>query len=228
MGSSMTRMFIFIACTFLFGLTYHANASAGISTATFDHFSGKPCYKCHQSKLTAPVVHGALADRKCTPCHKTTNGNHQRNHSFSEVKERSAALCYECHDNRSRQKSVHPPILANDCLGCHAPHASGYQNLLRFGLKCLCFKCHARTLLTGKEASDATGFRNKTENLHYLHAGKNEVPCLTCHDAHASEQQKLIRLKGFSGRETVTISYTANSAGGNCATNCHHPSGYAR
>jgi len=224
----MTRMFIFISLVFLFGSRFYANASSANAAATIDQFSGKPCYKCHQSKLTAPYVHSALTDRKCTPCHKTTNGNHQNNHSFSEVKERSSALCYECHDNRSRQKSVHPPIIANDCLCCHAPHASTYQHLLRFELKGLCFECHAHILVTGKETSDATGFRNKEQNLHYLHAGKIEIPCLTCHDVHDSNQLHLIRPKGFSGRETVTISYIANATGGNCTTSCHEAMAYSR
>lgn len=205
-----------------------ADASASPAEATIDAFSGKPCFKCHRNKLTAPFVHDALAGNRCIPCHKLTNGNHQVDHWLAAAKERSAALCYECHENWSRQKSVHGPIQGGDCLGCHAPHAADNKNLLRFELQELCFECHGRSLVTAKETLTATGFRDGRQNLHQLHGDKNRIPCLTCHDAHASGQLHLIRLKGTGNRGTVAITHAATATGGTCATSCHDAAAYVR
>ena len=224
----MKKMSVVITFAFLLGANEQTIALAAESGATVDAFIGKPCYACHRSKMNARFVHDALADGKCTPCHKMTNGNHMSDHRLSEVKERSSRLCYECHEDLSHQKSVHHPILDTNCLSCHAPHASPYENLLRFEVKGLCFQCHERTLVTEEETRNATGFRDRAKNLHSLHAGTKGIPCLTCHDAHASTQLHLIRPKETNSGETVTITYTTTPTGGNCTPSCHDGAGYAR
>ena len=178
--------------------------------------------------MTAPFVHSGLADKECTPCHSTTAGNHQNDHSLYSVKDKSAKVCYECHDNKSSEKSVHPPIMEDGCLGCHAPHASNFKYQLGLPVKQLCFNCHEHTLVSEKE-TDKNSFRDGTTNLHHIHAGeKNAIPCLTCHDVHASSQLHLMRPKGTNGKEAVTITYTTTSKGGNCTVSCHDPLGYER
>jgi predicted CXXCH cytochrome family protein len=224
----MKKMVIAITLAFLVGLNYHSNVSAAESKGTVDPVSGKPCYKCHASKVTAPFVHSGLADKECTPCHGTTGGNHQSDHSLYAVKDKSSKICYECHDNKSTQKSVHPPIQENDCLGCHAPHASNFKYQLGLPVKQLCFECHDRSLVTEKD-TEKNSFRDGTSNLHFLHAGeKNAIPCLSCHDVHASTQLHLIRPKGTNGKDAVTITYTTTPKGGNCTVSCHDALGYER
>ncbi|BCS52584.1 cytochrome c3 family protein [Geobacter sp. SVR] len=204
-------------------------ASMADAQGTIDPSNGKPCHQCHRSKITGRYVHEAVAGKECTPCHQTRPGNHQSDHSLYAVKDRSATLCYECHDNQSNQKSVHPPIMANECLGCHAPHNSPHRKLLRAKPEKLCFECHDCALVKERETTK-TGFRDGTQNLHYLHAGRKgaAIPCLTCHDAHASQQLYLMRPKGAKGAEAVTITYTATDKGGNCTTSCHDSLGYQR
>ena len=206
-----------------------SNCLAAESQGTTDPVSGKPCYKCHRSKVNAPKIHEALAGNECVPCHGTTGGDHQKNHQFYAVKDKSAQLCWQCHDSVADQKSVHPIITEEGCLGCHAPHNSSLRKLLRAEPPALCFRCHDRALLEQQQTVKATGFRVGTQNLHSLHAGeKNSIPCLACHDMHASSQLHLIRTKGTNDKEAVTITYTATGKGGNCTASCHDSLGYER
>lgn len=195
---------------------------------TIDPFSGKPCYKCHRSRTVGVSVHGALDGNKCTPCHKLSNGNHQANHFFSEVRDKTAALCYECHDDSSREKSVHGPIIEKNCLSCHSPHTSGHSSLLKKPLYRLCFDCHEQSLFSG-EAENMTGkFRNGKVNLHFTHFSKNGIGCLSCHQPHASSLQRLIVKESGKGKERVTINYRQTENGGSCSTSCHDQLEYRR
>lgn len=224
----MKKMVTVMTLALLVGLNFHSNASAAESKGTVDSISGKLCAKCHRSKVTAPFVHGGLADKECTPCHTTTGGNHQNDHSLYGVKDKSSKVCYECHENQSSKNSVHPPIMENDCLGCHAPHASNFKYQLGLPVEQMCFECHEKSLVTDKE-TQKNGFRDGVSNLHNLHSGeKNGIPCLACHDVHASTQPHLIRLKGMNGKEAVTMTYTTTPKGGNCTVSCHDALGYER
>ena len=217
-----------IVITVTMALLAAANCLAAESAGTIDPVSGKPCYRCHRSKVTGTYVHDALEGHECTPCHNPTGGDHQQNPSLYAVKDKSAKLCYQCHDSFADQKSVHPAIDEVECIGCHAPHNSSLKNLLRYKVPTLCFRCHDRALVEQKETGKATGFRDGVQNLHYAHAGENAIPCLTCHNQHASSQLHLIRPKGTNGKEAVTITYTASDKGGTCTTSCHDTLSYER
>jgi len=224
----MKKMVIAITLAFLVGLNYYSDVSAAESKGTVDAVSGKPCAKCHRSKVKAPFVHGGLADKECTPCHSVTGGNHQLDPSLYGVKDKSSKVCYECHENQSSKKSVHGPIQEDDCLGCHSPHVSNFKYQLGSSPEKLCFECHDKSLVTEKE-TDKNGFRDGTSNFHFLHSGESTaIPCLACHDVHASDQLHLIRSKGTNGKEAVTITYTTTPKGGNCTVSCHDELGYER
>jgi predicted CXXCH cytochrome family protein len=209
------------------GLTLHSPVSAAETKGTIDPVSGKPCYRCHASKVKAPFVHSGLADKECTPCHSVSKENHQKDPSLNGVKDKSSKICYECHESHLSQKSVHPPIQENDCLGCHAPHGSNYKYQLGMASQKLCFQCHEQSLVTDKD-TDKNGFRDGTSNLHYTHVTEKSIPCLSCHDAHASSQLHLMRPKGTNGKDAVTITFTTTPKGGNCTVSCHDPLGYER
>ena len=217
----------FMACTLAF-LLAGANCQAAESKGTIDPVSGKPCAQCHRSKVTGVYIHDALAGNECTPCHTPTAENHQKDHALFAVKDKSAELCWQCHENLSKAKSLHPIISAEGCLACHGPHNSSQKQLLKAEPPQLCFQCHELGLLQEKETKKATGFRDGTENLHFVHAGNNGIPCLTCHDPHSSTQDHMIRTKGTNGKEAVTLTYTAGEKGGNCTVSCHDPLGYER
>lgn len=217
-----------LLATAAFTLVCPAVSTSAPAVATIDPFSDKPCYLCHQSRVTGLNVHSALDGNRCTPCHKLSNGNHQANHNFSEVKDRTARLCYECHEDQSRQKSVHQPILDNNCTRCHAPHRSNHRNLLKSPLPGLCFECHQQALVNEEQTSRSTDFRNGNQNLHYLHVRKNAIACMTCHQPHASSQEYLLTTKSGSDKESLTLTYRRTPTGGNCATSCHGTLDYRR
>lgn len=223
----MKRAVLFGALAVLVGLIFNSRAMSAEVKGTIDPVSGKPCYRCHASKVKGPFVHSGLADRECTPCHSVSNGNHQMDHSLNGVKDKSSKVCYECHENHLTQKSVHPPLMDNDCLACHAPHRSNFKSQLGMPAAKICFECHDQALVTEKE-TDKNGFRDGTSNLHYSHVTGNNIPCLACHDAHASSQLHLVRLKGTNGKDAVTITYTTTPKGGNCTASCHDALGYER
>lgn len=208
--------------------TLSGTALAAQAKGTIDPVSGKPCYQCHKSKVTGVKVHTALADHECTPCHANTGGDHQKNPALYAVKDKSANLCWQCHDSLAKQKSVHPIITDEGCLGCHAAHNSPFANLLKDKLPGLCFECHDKKLLNDAKTQKATGFRDGNQNLHQLHAKKNRIACLSCHDPHASSQEHLLRTKGMNGKESVAITYAATPAGGNCTVSCHDQLSYRR
>jgi len=223
----MKKMIFAITLALFVGLNCYSVVSAAEITGTIDPVSGKPCYKCHRSKVTAPFVHSGLADKECTPCHSVKPGNHQSDHSLYEVKDKSSKICYECHDNKTKEKSVHPPVAEDGCLACHAPHVSNFKYQLGMPPNQVCFNCHEKSLVSEKETENS-GYRDGTTNLHFVHAGSNAIPCLACHDVHASSQSHLIRPKGTNGKEAVTITYTTTQKGGNCTVSCHDALGYER
>lgn len=203
-------------------------APAAPEKGTIDPSSKKACHHCHPSKVTGPHVHQALAEMECTPCHTVRPGNHQKDHDLFAVKDKSAKLCWECHDSPSNPKSVHPVIEAEGCTGCHLPHTSRLPRLLKEEVPALCFDCHDRKMVQQRETAKGTEFRDGLQNLHYLHVMTNAIPCLTCHDVHASSLPHLIRPKGSKGKEDVTTTYVTADRGGNCTTSCHDQLGYER
>ena len=59
----MKKMVVAITLAILGGLNCHSQVSAAETKGTIDAVSGKPCYKCHRSKMSAPFVHSGLADK---------------------------------------------------------------------------------------------------------------------------------------------------------------------
>ncbi len=159
-------------------LAVAAGWAMAAEVGTIDPASGKPCYRCHPSKLDGKNIHEPLSGKECTPCHNTEGGDHQFKKGLFAVKVRGAKLCYDCHDNLSSEKSVHGPIQEGECGDCHAPHNSPNKKLLRFTGSRLCFQCH-----------DVKGFEKKK----FPHAPVADGACLDCHSPHQAKAAKLIR-----------------------------------
>lgn len=207
------------------------------------------CLVCHrkldpevaQQIEHSKVPHKPVAEGKCTICHTphSTNYKKQLNKPLKEI-------CYECHPkikkNISESLFKHGPVRTDDCAQCHLVHGSSHKELLRsnfsskfsapFDLKNfeLCFNCHNQKVVT-EESSKDTGFRNGTTNLHFLHVNrkKNARNCKTCHDIHASNQEKHIRATvPYKKNFTISIEFTKTATGGGCVVGCHKPKEYDR
>jgi predicted CXXCH cytochrome family protein len=207
------------------------------------------CLSCHR-KLDPDIVdqiengsvqHDPVVNGKCTVCHTPHSTNYKK-----QLKAPLSEICYSCHQKMKEliigSLYRHGPVIKNDCEQCHQPHGSDNHDLLRapfskkfsdeFNIKNfeLCFSCHNADIVLHKD-SKVTGFRNGTMNLHYFHVNrkKNGRNCKTCHDVHASDQEKHIREKvPFNRRFSIKIEYTKTDTGGGCVVGCHKSRKYDR
>lgn len=198
------------------------------------------CFGCHDSAgFSYKHGHLPVTAGECLKCHDP----HQSD-SPKLLRASGAALCFRCHDSKmATGRSIHQPVARGDCGDCHNPHGSSFSKLLKddypeaFYLTydqnsfALCFACHSGQIAEDRRTDTLTGFRNGDYNLHYVHINKSDKgrSCKTCHDAHASPQQRLVkeRIPGF-GSWDIPIRYTKTDTGGTCVAGCHKPKSYDR
>jgi predicted CXXCH cytochrome family protein len=143
---------------------------------------GKACLKCHQKEmdgLPEKNRHAPFDAGDCLTCHSP----HASPRDSLLVME-PGALCRSCHDELPGEKDAttrHLPVLRGQCLACHGPHGgSGEAFLRREDMRALCLSCHA-------EQSKQIVGANLT-----IHPPFEKETCLTCHKAHASENESLL------------------------------------
>ena len=101
-------------------------------------------------------------------------------------------LLLTCSAYASREKdSLSPlPDSKKDCTNCHANPATNGPGVLKKPLSTLCLDCHPERSSPRDHKLDVTPLVNK-ENLPLLHG---MMTCITCHDPHGSQNDKLLRL----------------------------------
>jgi predicted CXXCH cytochrome family protein len=231
------------------------------SNAPFQLESAVPelCIKCHdwfpQAIETALVTHAPVTtEGGCTQCHNPHFSALPR-----LQKQTQPELCLKCHDKPiktddgrtlmdmrtflNENPDHHGPIREGSCTMCHHPHTSQEANLLvqayppefytPFSIKQyeLCFTCHQSDLVTDKNGTGLTQFRQGDENLHYLHVNREKGrTCRACHDVHASKRPAHIRESvpfGSSGW-LLDINFEKFASGGSCSPGCHKAKTYSR
>ena len=192
------------------------------------------CFSCHNAeKFRGAFPHQPVADGACLDCHAHHNAK-------APKLLKQADICFSCHDKSlATGKSVHAPVVEGDCGGCHDVHGGSRAKLLKGNLPqqatlpftkeayAFCFSCHDVKGFTEKKIDSATGFRDGTSNLHYVHVVGSSYACQNCHDVHAAPQERLIRDKFGKGKEQVTITFKLKESGGSCTTSCHDAMEYA-
>jgi predicted CXXCH cytochrome family protein len=218
------------------------------------------CTSCHQDVAhtlsTATTQHAAVTTkRSCTNCHAAHASNHA-----SLLKDEPKNLCFECHNQAIEMpdgtklvnmkklietgKSLHGAVTQRGCVECHQIHGSDHRKLLvseypselyfpfNESSYALCFNCHDRQLVLQPATSSATGFRNGSTNLHFVHVNKDKKgrSCKVCHDAHAASADKHIRdnVAYGPGGWKLPIKYESTPQGGKCGGACHAPLEYNR
>lgn len=217
------------------------------------------CTSCHTSikdALKSKVKHGPMtSSRSCGSCHDPHGSKIQK-----LLLDNTYALCVRCHGKKNmkddtgkkmvniraelkKNKRHHGPVKFKDCSACHQPHGSKNFRLLneqypsRFYVRYnkkhyeLCFQCHSEDNIE-KQVSKATGFRDGTRNLHYVHVVKPRMgrTCRACHEVHASPQSFHIRTSvpyGNSGWR-LEINFKKSATGGTCVKTCHGAKTYSR
>ncbi len=181
------------------------------------------CTGCHdphssdKQKLLLQFSHGPYAARLCSSCHpKPVDGKVGLTAATVD------SLCYECHTQFKAEMagagSRHKLLSQSNrsCLECHDPHAANQEYHLKMPAQDLCLNCHVEQ---PKEAAK----RNKlpleydASNMEYLKLSSKYVhepakkSCLICHDAHASEFSRELRVsagdlcKGCHGPDSEKI-----------------------
>ncbi|MBU5637964.1 cytochrome c3 family protein [Geomonas sp. Red69] len=215
------------------------------------------CMGCHKDldqrlKASKGTHKPVLEGKGCSNCH-STHFSKEKGLLIGEQKE----VCLGCHGSDkvgnpalkniaqelSGKKQQHGPIAKGRCDGCHDPHASNYGRLLtgaypdgfyaayRDGAYGLCLKCHDKNLLTFKETTMYTKFRNGDSNLHFVHVADRSKgrTCRTCHEIHASSGDALVATEGTRfGKWKVQTRFKKTATGGGCAPGCHKPYQYDR
>ena len=147
----------------------------------------KLCFECHEDiqKLiaTSKFKHLPAENGECATCHSPHQSENPKLLSKAVGK-----LCLECHEEIEKQavgaKSVHQPVANGECASCHNPHAGATAKLLAKAVPTLCYDCHELADLQKVERHRAAGDR---------------TACLTCHAAHQSGQNKLLKGRDKTG-----------------------------
>ena len=180
------------------------------------------CLECHDDKTKGKHVHSAIA-MGCTTCHEVKVEKDTTTINLTSPREE---LCFTCHE-KSTQKTVHGPYAKGNCVFCHDPHVSDFDKQLRAEGNKLCLECHHaggwqgkftpfKSLyeLTESEFAEIPQIdldptltfghpmgRHKVADLpDPLHAGQ-KISCLTCHENHAGDQPRMVRMAEYQGKK---------------------------
>ena len=201
---------------------------------------GKLCLMCHDSVMAGKNVHGPVKALNCSMCHDP----HASASPMLTVRPGND-LCLACHPDIgqtiAKARSQHEPVAKGRCWECHAPHASDFPPYLRasypseqyvaYGREqyALCFTCHNPNAFEYERTSEATGFRNRDQNLHYFHVaqmGKGRT-CRVCHGVHGADQPRLIQSRSAHfGKWQIPVYFSQTETGGTCMAGCHRPKSY--
>lgn len=202
------------------------------------------CFQCHDeigaTVSKASVPHAPVqGDKACAACHSPHASEYPK-----LLLKPEGETCLGCHKAIVPKAAtvLHGPIQDGRCTPCHEPHGGANARLLKVGFQtdpyvpytaqsfALCFGCHKRELLQFPDTSFATGFRDGTRNLHYLHVNNPQKgrSCALCHEMHASTAPRLIADSVPFGQWKLPLNFVKTDSGGSCAPGCHQPYSYDR
>lgn len=188
------------------------------------------CSSCHRTGEQFYWDHSAHARKNvtCIQCHQV----HGSKSPKGMLKTDESKTCFGCHKSKKFQtaKSAHMPVREGgmECSSCHNPHGTASPSMIRATTNNeLCESCHA----------------DKRGPMLWEHAPVREN-CVTCHDAHGANNQKVLQAKQpficqrchIATRHPSTLYDTPDLASNRLfnrsCTNCHsqvhgsnHPSG---
>lgn len=216
------------------------------------------CTNCHvaiRKQMGAKVKHDALTTpASCSACHSPHASNVEHVllrlpfdqcvdcHSKDDLKDGNGKVLTNFKTFLAANPVQHAPVAQKDCSSCHETHGSDHTRLLiapyppEFyapfapGNYALCFTCHDEKMVTVKETTTETRFRNGSQNLHFAHVNKADKGriCRACHEVHAAKQAFLVRegVPYGSGGWVLKVGYTRTADGGTCEKTCHTATRY--
>jgi len=168
------------------------------------------CFSCHKTigdAVTKAKFKHNPVEKGCLNCHEphaSTKGQHL-------LKNDLVALCVSCHrtDQASFSKQhMDYPVAKSDCSSCHDPHGSNragilFDNVHQPVANKLCNQCHEGSTSPDALKTKKAGFElcrgchntmmSDTFNKNRIHWPLlDKKGCLSCHEAHASKEKKLL------------------------------------
>jgi len=208
---------------------YIAIAVAAVNVHAAEHpvplekkIDSAKCLECHDDKNKAPHVHSAI-DLGCDSCHEVKI---EKDVTSVELVAPKDELCFTCHE-KAKGTLEHGPYKQGKCVFCHDPHVSQYEYQLRAQGNALCLECHQDRGISGTLALFKTSHELTEEEFqaipkigldptltmgHPLGMHKvtgvpdplrpdKKMSCLSCHENHASDREKLVRTVEVSGKK---------------------------
>ena len=184
------------------------------------------CLSCHQTlgDAIAKVKFKHLpVSSDCLSCHNP----HGSDKAARLLRDPVPTLCVTCHkpdSPRFASQHVNYPVAKADCTSCHDPHGSNVAGILFDTVHSpvaskRCVQCHNAAASAEPFATRRPGFElcrgchsammNETFGRSRVHWPLvDKTGCLSCHEAHASRQKKLLnveeaRLCGQCHQDTV-------------------------
>jgi predicted CXXCH cytochrome family protein len=147
------------------------------------------CLECHQDLLAQRVVH-PVAEDACDNCHLSNGNPHPENGTVGfTLMDRLPDLCFYCHEEPAQVEHGHAPVEEGACLSCHDVHGSSENNLLKLPEEELCLSCHGGTAAIKRGSVD---IRRLITGNQVAHSAITGGGCITCHQAHGSDQRALL------------------------------------
>ena len=213
-----------LLCALILISTCAIRARAGEHPVALDkNTDAAKCLECHEDKTKGPHVHSAIATG-CTTCHEVkVVDKDTTNVDLISPKEE---LCFTCHE-KAKGASLHGPYEQGRCVLCHDPHVSDFDKQLRADGNKLCLECHQNRRITGtlalfktsQELTEAEfaqvpkigldptlkfghpmGTHKVADDPNPLKPGE-KISCLTCHENHAADREKLVRVTEYKGKK---------------------------
>jgi len=208
--------------------------------------SARLCFTCHdeEDKMEYKYLHGPVESEDCLACHNPHASNYK---NLVHEGPQEFHLCASCHEEIPKKIEnaafKHGVINEGLCSPCHEFHGSNltknwtrrfpdkFYNPYDPKLYGLCFECHEVAQAFYDKFNTFTNFRNGNRNLHHLHVTRKKGRiCISCHDVHAANQERLIRSSTPFGTGTfsIRIEFIKTPTGGTCTMSCHVSKGYDR
>jgi len=142
------------------------------------------CNGCHRSITEKGTFkHGPTINLECLSCHQKSTDPLRIGFPSIGTQE----LCLTCHQQEREWLSknvTHGPLVMGGCTLCHDPHGENYKGQLwADGSRELCLVCHSNM---GKLVSSDSP-------VAYVHGIIFGSGCLACHDAHATDQDFVLK-----------------------------------
>lgn len=175
------------------------------------------CMQCHagSGRMYWKNSRHAAGDVSCTSCHTVMA---RKSDKALLAKEREDLVCYTCHAEvrgQMNKMSRHPVNEGKvSCSGCHNPHGSVTKGMMKgASVNETCFKCH----------------QEKRGPHIWVHPPVQEN-CQNCHEAHGSNNRKLLASKDaflcmtchtYGGHINLPRYNRVSSLRGEGCVNCH-------